>query len=279
MFPDLPLVDQLLQMLSVAGVHFLGALAVVLIGWILARGISRLFRKILAKTGMDKLIDPINQMDLMTRYNLKLSASRLISRAIYFLILLFALVGAADVLQMPAVSSLVRDLINYIPVLITAIIVFILGILLADFLRDAIFHLFESLKVSSAKLISDVLFYFLVINVLIIALDQARVATEFVEGNLFILLAGIVLAFSIGYGLASKDLVSNFLSALYNKDKIQVGDEIGIDGIRGRIVHMDNVSMVLQQEDSQMVIPLNRLTQQKFEVFSVKKDSPPPDRN
>ncbi len=273
---EFPLLQELLQLLSVAAIHFLGASAVALIGWLVARIVSRIIRKILAKTRVDNLIDPINRMDLMQRYNLRLSASKIISRAIYFIILLVFLVGAADVLQMPAVSSLVRDLINYIPILISAILVFILGILLADFLRDTVYHLFESLKVSSAKLISDVLFYFLVINVLIIALDQAKVATEFVEGNLFILLAGVVLAFAIGYGLASRDLVSNFLSALYNKDKIQVGDEITLEGVRGKIVYMDNLSIVLQQEESEVVIPLSKLTSQKFEVHSVK--APPPDR-
>lgn len=275
---DLPILNDLLKMLSVAALHFVGALGVVIIGWIIARFVARLFRKIFHRIGVDRLTDSLNKVDLIQRYNLKLSASRIISKIIYFLIFFIFLAAATDVLQMEEVSAMMANLIAYIPFLISALLVFVLGILLADFLRDTIFHLFESLKVSSSKLISDVLFYFLIINVLIIALDQAKVATEFVEGNLFILLGGVVLAFAIGYGLASKDLVSNFLSALYNKDKIQVGDEIGIDGVRGKIVYIDNVSLVIRQEESEVVVPLSRLTHEKFEVFSIKREQLPPDR-
>jgi len=263
-----PLLQDLLGEVSQAAVRFLGALLVALAGWILARIISGIVRRLLERSGIDKLAERLNQVDLFSRYNIVIRPSLILARTIYYLLVFVFLVAAADVLDMPAVSDLVSDIINYIPFLISAILVFLLGILLADFLRTTVFHLFQSLKVPSAKLISDILFYFLIINVLIISLDQARMETQFVEGNLFILLAGIVLAFAIGYGLASRAMVANFLSALYNKDKIQLGDEITIDGVKGTIVYMDHISVVLKQGADQVVIPLSKLTSERFTLHS-----------
>ncbi len=263
-----PLLQDLLGEVSQAAVRFLGALLVALAGWILARIFSGIVRRLLERSGIDKLAERLNQVDLFSRYNIVIRPSLILARTIYYLLVFVFLVAAADVLDMPAVSDLVSDIINYIPFLISAILVFLLGILLADFLRTTVFHLFQSLKVPSAKLISDILFYFLIINVLIISLDQARMETQFVEGNLFILLAGIVLAFAIGYGLASRAMVANFLSALYNKDKIQLGDEITIDGVKGTIVYMDHISVVLKQGADQVVIPLSKLTSERFTLHS-----------
>ena len=61
----------------------------------------------------------------------------------------------------------------------------------------------------SASLISNFVFFFF-INILIVALSQASINTSFIEQNISIIIAGGVLAFSIGYGLASKDIVSSF---------------------------------------------------------------------
>lgn len=263
-----PLLQDLLGEASRAALRFLGALLVALLGWMLARLLSGLIRRLLRRTGIDKLAERLNAIDLFSRYNIQISPSFILAKAIYYLLVFVFLVAAADVLDMPAVSDLMSDIINYIPFLISAILVFLLGILLADFLRNTVFHLFESLKVPSAKLISDILFYFLIVNVLIIALGQAHMETNFVEGNLFILLAGIVLAFAIGYGLASRAMVANFLSALYNKDKIQLGDKITIDGVKGTIVYMDHISVVLKQGADQVVIPLSKLTSERFTLHS-----------
>lgn len=263
-----PLLQDLLGEVSKAAVRFLGALLVALVGWLLARIASGIVRRLLKRTGIDKLAEQLNAVDLFSRYNIAVRPSAILAKTIYYLLVFIFLVAAADVLDMPAVSDLVSDIINYIPFLISAVLVFLLGILLADFLRNTVFHLFESLKVPSAKLISDILFYFLIVNVLIISLDQARMETQFVEGNLFILLAGIVLAFAIGYGLASRAMVANFLSALYNKDKIQLGDEITIDGVKGTIVYMDHISVVLKQGPDQVVIPLSKLTSERFTLHS-----------
>jgi hypothetical protein len=263
-----PLLQDLLGEVSKAAVRFLGALLVALLGWLLARIASGIVRRLLRRTGIDKLAERLNAVDLFSRYNIAIKPSAILAKTVYYLLAFIFLVAAADVLDMPAVSDLVSDIINYIPFLISAILVFLLGILLADFLRNTVFHLFESLKVPSAKLISDILFYFLLINVLIISLDQASMETQFVEGNLFILLAGIVLAFAIGYGLASRAMVANFLSALYNKDKIQLGDEITIDGVKGTVVYMDHISVVLKQGADQVVIPLSKLTSERFTLHS-----------
>ena len=160
------------------------------------------------------------------------------------------------------------DLINYIPSLLSAVVFFIIGLLVADFVRGIVLTTCQSLSIPSAKVISSVVFYFLFLTVTMSALDQAKISTDLINSSFMIIIAGIVASFALGYGLASKDMMSNFLASFYVKNKFEAGDRITIDGIQGQIETMDNKSFVLKTSDSKIVFPLNKLAQDKVEIHS-----------
>ncbi|MCY7327993.1 MAG: mechanosensitive ion channel family protein, partial [Saprospiraceae bacterium] len=75
------------------------------------------------------------------------------------------------------------------------------------------------------------------------------------------------LAFAFGYGLASRDLVANYLAGFYNRNKVRLGDDVRIIGVRGKVVLMDATSLILQTPERAIVIPLSKLTTEKVEIF------------
>ena len=149
-----------------------------------------------------------------------------------------------------------------------AIVFFIIGLLVADFVRGIVLTTCQSLSIPSAKVISSVVFYFLFLTVTMSALDQAKISTDLINSSFMIIIAGVVASFALGYGLASKDMMSNFLASFYVKNKFEAGDRITIDGIQGQIETMDNKSFVLKTSDSKIVFPLNKLAQDKVEIHS-----------
>jgi len=168
---------------------------------------------------------------------------------------------------MEAVTILMGNLLNYIPQLLSALLVFVVGVFVADFLKKIVLTTCQSLGIPAAGVISNIVFYFIFLNVVMITLAQAGIDTEFIQDNLSIILAGVVLAFALGYGFASRQLVANFLSSLYNKEKIHIGDVIGIDGVKGRVIQIESDSFTLLAEDKKIIIPLSKLTSEKIEIF------------
>ena len=75
------------------------------------------------------------------------------------------------------------------------------------------------------------------------------------------------MAFSFGYGLASRDLIANYLAGYYNKNKIRVGDDVRVIGVRGKVVMIDATSLILQTPERAIIVPLSKLTTEKVEVF------------
>lgn len=99
------------------------------------------------------------------------------------------------------------------------------------------------------------------------ALGQAKINTEFIQSNLTVIIGGGVLAFSFGYGFASRDMMANFIASFYSKSKVKIGDRIRIEEVEGEVVGIDNTSITVKGNDRQIIIPLSKLTSENVEIF------------
>jgi hypothetical protein len=249
--------------------NVLGAFGILLAGWIIARLVSRLIRKALKRVKIDRLMEQLESIDLIGKGKLSFSPSAFLAKLVYYILMLIFLVAAVDTLGMESVSELITSLLEYLPKMLSAFLVFIVGLFISNFIKNIVSTAATSLGIPSAKLIANFLFYFLFLNVLMIALDQAGVETAFLTSNLTLVLGGVVLAFAFGYGFASKDLMANYLASFYTKDKFKIGDTLNIDGEEGIILEKDNTSIILRRRDgTKVVFPLSMVSNRKVEIVA-----------
>lgn len=261
-----PFVETLLRQFADAMPKLLMAILILIIGFIVSRIIASVIRKVLRTIKIDKLAERLDNIEIIQKANVKIVPSVILSKIVYYLLVLIFTVMATDILAIDAISNLFTDLIDFIPNLLVALIILFLGLLFSDFIRRMILTLAKSLNLPSASMIANAIFYFLLINVLITALKQTGISTTFVEGNFMILIGGGVLAFALGYGLAAKDLVSNFLSSFYVKDQFQVGDRVKIDGVQGTITEFDKTFIKINTGTSTVLMPLSKTLKDKIEI-------------
>lgn len=262
---------QLLEQAQTFLPRLIGAIVMVIIGLILAKIISGIIRKVLEKIKIDSFGQKLNEIQFISKANISFKISAIVAKFFYYLILLFFLIFAAEILNMAAVSQLVVDMFNFLPKLLVAFVFLIFGTLLAELIRSVVEATLTSLGIPSSKIIANFLFYFLFINVVILAIEQAEINTEFLQQNISIIIAGGVFAFAIGYGLASRDVVSNFLSSLYTKDKVSVGDIIEIGNERGQVTMLDKTSLTIATSDKRVIYPLKFLLNEKVAIYSSDK--------
>ncbi len=243
------------------------ALVIFIIGWIFAKFISSLARKLLLKTKVDNLVKSINEIDFISNLNIQVSLSNILSKILYYVIMLIALIASTDVLGMPVVSNLVKDLINYIPYLLSAVIVFSIGIVLADFIKNIVATTCKSLGIPSGNILASFIFYFIFLMITISALEQAKINTDFIKSNLKLIVGGVVLAFAVGYGFASRSIMANLMSSLYTKHRFKVGDTIKIGEQKGKVTYMDSGAVTLKTEKKRIIIPMSQFSQSEVEIF------------
>ena len=260
------ILEDLLKRFFSAVPSIVGAILVAIVGYLIAKAIKKIVLFALHSVGIDKAAEKLNDIDIIRECKIKIVPSLILSKITYYIILLIFLIAATELLQMPAVSKLISDLINYIPNLISAAIVLVIGVLVADGLKNIALTTCKSLGIPSGKIISNFLFYFVFLTAAISALSQAKIDTDFIKSNLSIILAGGVAAFALAYGLASKEAMSNFLATFYLKPKIKEGDYITVLGNTGKIILLDSNSITLETADSKMIIPLGKLATEKIEI-------------
>jgi len=247
------------------GTKVVSAFFIFVVGYFVCKIISKGVKKALEKVGVDKIGEKLNEIDIVQKANMEIKISSVLAKIIYYFLMLFVAVAATSVLGIPEISNLVSDILNFIPKLVVALIVLVVGILIADALRKMVHTGLKSLGVPSAGIISSVVFYFLFINIVISALSQAEINTEFLSQNISIIIAGIAAAFAIGYGLASKDVMANMIASFYTGKQFQIGDKITIDDVTGVVLNIDKSSLTIKTETGKVMFPLNKAVNQKVE--------------
>lgn len=270
---------QLLGLINVLP-SLIKAVVIFLVGYILARVLRKLIKRAVELVGLDKLADRLNEIELFQKSGLEFKLSSVLSSIVYYFVLLVFIMTAVEALGMTMISLLLVDFINYIPQAISAFAVLLVGLFLADFVKKIVLATCRSLNISAGNLIANVVFYFIFLNVVLIALRQASLQTEFMENNISVILAGVAGAFAIGYGLASRDIMSNLLASFYNRGRLEVGDEITIGGHRGEIIQMNTNNITLRSDNKEIIVPYHKLTTQGLEIHSrrTRTNTLPPNR-
>lgn len=243
------------------------ALFILLIGYILSKFLKKIITKFSNKIGVDKLGEKLNKISVLADNNIELKLSKILGSVVYYFLMLVFIMTAIGALEMPLLADLIKNIILFIPNLIAAIIILLAGLLLADVTKNIVVTLGKSIGMPSANMVGHFVFYFIFINVIIVALSQAGINTDFFAQNISILIAGAVLAFSIGYGFASKDVVSSFLASYYTKDKFSVGDKVTLNGVTGHIIELDKSSVTILSADKKIIIPMNKVLMHNIEIF------------
>jgi Conserved TM helix/Mechanosensitive ion channel len=245
----------------------ISAIMIFIIGQLAAKFVRKVLTRALSAVGIDKFGAKLNNIEFVQQTGTNIQLSALISQVVYFMMMLMILIVATDALHVEAISKIVKDFFEYMPNLLTAGLVLLAGLYLADLIRGVFEGLLASMGISSAKMIGVVVFYFLFVSIFIGALTQAKINTDFISANLTVIIGAVALAFAFGYGLASRDLVANFLAGYYNRNKVRLGDDVRISGERGKVVLIDSTSLILQTPERAIIIPLAKLTNEKVEVF------------
>jgi len=244
------------------------AAILVMLGLLIGKIIARLVSKFFDKIGVDHFLGRLGNIEVLNKTPLRFRSGKIIAKLIYYFFFFLFVLIAVDILEIQALSEIITLLFTYLPRLISAIFVFLLGIFLADLLRGFVRTACYSMDIPAASLISNLVFYFIFVNIALIALEQSGIETGFIQINLSIILAGIMLAFALGYGAASKPILSNILSGYYNRNKIQVGDTIKIEEVEGIIVAIDSGSFTIKTDEKTWVtLPLHKLTTEKYALI------------
>jgi len=247
-------------------VRFLGAALVLIIGAIVSKVVQKVILKILKSINIDKFGDKLKDIDMFA--SLDFLISEVLAKLVYWVIFFVFIIAATSILQIDALSQTMVDLIGYLPKVLSAIVIFLVGVFIANVIKEFITNTALAMNIGIGRIIGVIVFYFLVVMFIIVALNQAGIDTRILNENIQLILGAVLLAGALGYGLSSRDLMSNMLGSYYIKDKFSAGQKIKFSNYEGIIISKTNTSITIKKDNgNKVVIPLSKIAREEVEII------------
>ncbi|PID91794.1 MAG: hypothetical protein CSA96_06875 [Bacteroidetes bacterium] len=211
--------QQFLNEIAVALPKIVGALLILLIGWIIARLIKKAIVKLLYVVKIDKLADKVGIEQFLKEGGLKKSSVDMLGSLFYWIIMLTVILAVFNSLQLTSAQQLFNSIILFIPNIIVALIILLFGLYAAKFVATLLSSSLKNMKDKTADLIEKVAYYSIVIFTIFLVLGQLRIAQDIITNAFILLFGAFCLAFGIAFGLGGKDAAAEILEDLKNKRK------------------------------------------------------------
>lgn len=244
----------------------IGAIVVLIIGWLMSKLIVKIIKKALRIAKANKLDDKLNEIEIVEGKQLNFDTIKVVSTFVKWIIYIMLLIVVSDILNLKIISEQISEFLSYIPQLFVALVIFTLGLLFANFVKKGLKSFFESMDLSGAKIISQIVFFLLLVFISITALNQAGVNTEIITSNLTMILAAFLVSFALAFGLGAKDVVSDLLKTFYTRKTYEVGKKIVFENKTFEIVEISNISVILKNEDGKLVVPIKDIVGNQIRV-------------
>jgi len=197
----------------------LGILALILlgllVGWITKEIVYRLLRIL----RFDRLCDRLGVGLVVERTGLARSSSYLAGQIVQGLIILTALLAGLNALGTPLTRNLVERFFLYLPHLLAALLVLVVGALISRFLGRSVLIAAVNAQMPSARFLAGLTRFFVMALTVVAALDEVGISRTTIIVTFAILFGGLVAAGALALGLGARDFAHDLLQSQFAPKK------------------------------------------------------------
>ncbi len=213
---DIPLqsLQSFLNQLAQTLPSVLGALALVLVGWIIAKLVKAGVGRILYLVRFQQLAQRSGVEAFLHEGGVTVSLTAIVSGLAYWFVMLITVVTAANSLGLTVVADLFNKAALYLPNVVAALLVLVLGILAARMVNRLLFAFLRNIRFDGALGISTFAEYALTVFVIFMALEQLQISTTLLHTAFQLGFGALCLAFALAFGLGGRDWAAGILKKL-----------------------------------------------------------------
>jgi len=174
------------------------AIVVVLIGWGIGALFGRVVYQIIKALKVDEALRRAGVEDFLNRGGLSLNTGSFLGGLVRWFVILVFLIGAFEILRLSQVTAFLRDILDYLPQVIVAVLILIAAGMVADLMKRIVLSSAMTAEISSAGFLATVTKWVIWVFAILVAMSQLGIASGFVQT----IFTGLVVALSLGLGLS-----------------------------------------------------------------------------
>jgi hypothetical protein len=191
--------------------RIIGFAVVLIVGWIIASLLARGVQALLHAVKFNELARRSGFADFVQKMGVKDDASGVIASIVKWFVRLIALVVAFDTLGLPAVSNVLQQLLLWLPNLVVALVVLVIGGLAAKALSQLVRGASAEAGFSNPDMLATVTRVAVWGFTIVVAINQLGIATTLINTLLVGLVGALALAFGLAFGLGGRDRAAQIL--------------------------------------------------------------------
>ena len=212
--------------------NILGFLIILLVGYLIARVVKTVVAKLLEKLGVDRALHESSAGQYVERVSPDAHPSRLIGAVAFWFIFIYAIAAAIGALKIPSLTNFMANVQNYLPNVIAAVLIFVVGAALAGAVGGFAQKLMGD--TSTGRVARAVGPGLILAIVVFMVLTQLKIAPTIVTATYIGLIGMLALAGALAFGLGGRDIAHDLLSNAYgsaqdNKDQVKQDMQTGRD--------------------------------------------------
>ena len=195
------------------------AVVVLIAGWLVAKLVRFAVDKALRAINFQVLTERAGMNGFLRNGGIQSDTTELFALLCYWLVILAALIVGFNSLGLAYVTDLLARVVLFVPKVMVALVILAFGAYFARVVGEVVSAYFRNVHMQDADILGRIARYALLTFVVLIALDQVNVGGDIVRQTFLIILAGVVFALALSFGLAGKDWAADLLERWWPRGK------------------------------------------------------------
>ena len=240
--------------------------AVLVAGYVLARWIGGLIAVISEKIGLQTAAEKSGLARSMHDVGIRRPVPAIVGGLTFWLLMSVFVMAAFSILGLESVSLATKEVVNYIPKVLVATVVVVVGLLAATFVRGVVATSADRGGLAYAEYRAGGCYWVRPILTFIAAFNQLGIQFALLEQLILVGSAGLAAGFALAFGLGGRDVMAGILSGYYVRQRIQAGDTVSVAGFEGTVREVGPVATIIETRDNGLLsrhsIPNSKMLQE-----------------
>ena len=193
------------------------AVAVLVAGYFLARLVERWTDSLLVRLNFNKVAEAGGLREAMGRTGTRLDPIHAIGKLLFWLVMLVVILLASSALGLTSINTMFGTMLSYIPTLVAAIVIVILGLIVGEFVRALV--LASAGGMEGVPVLAKLAKASVVLIAVFMAIQQLGIAEEIVTAAFTLIVGAIALAAGLAFGLGNRSLAGEITRRWYEEGR------------------------------------------------------------
>jgi hypothetical protein len=239
--------------------NLVGMLIILAVGWAIAKLVELVSRRILDRVGLDRASQRLGLAETLQNAGIARGPSDIIARLFFWVLMLTFVLSAFETLGLTAVTGTINRLIVYLPNIIAAALIVIIGLLIARFVGNVVSSGAAAAGFVYARQLGSGARAAAILIVAILAFEQLRLNTEVLVTVVTAVIAAVGLGISLAFALGSREIVRAILAGHYLRQTLPEAQPVEIEGRRGILERIGPTDTLFRGPDASWSVPNARL--------------------